>query len=147
MISSTVYLSNGWVVTLRNTMRNKLRRDVLYERLVSHAEALSETEHDYRNIFCWCAGHTDEVRLAQWKPPVVTASDEELLASFNAWVDELADERIAAEWYKAIIQLSAPLAALEQRKPEDVPEETLADPNSSRAAKPSKRKSPETSGA
>lgn len=128
-------------------MRHKMRRDVFYERLVAHAQGLSETEHDYRNIFCWCVGHTDEVQLAQWKLPAVTASDDELLASFNAWVDELADERIAAEWYKAIIQLSAPLAALEQRKPEDVPEETLTDPNSSRAAKPSKRRSKKTSGA
>lgn len=137
-------LSNGWEVALRYNMRDKLFRDILYMALVAQKEGLGDIQRDYRNLFCWCAAHTQYVSGTEaWKPP---KEGEDYEASFQVWLNAAQDETVVAEWYDHIRKLNLPVAAAEQQPLKLVPEDQQTDPNSSRAVRSSRQRSKKTSG-
>jgi len=85
---------------------------VSYEERFGAQFADSATLNSYWRSFTICASQTKRITGDGWQPPALTATAEQVAASFEAWMTAFSGDEITA-WLIAIGEINAPLVAAE----------------------------------
>lgn len=124
-------------IVLRNTPLEQLRLSVMAARFSTESDV--STEASLRNLFVWIATHTVSVSgLPTWQPPALSASTEDLQASFETLLTEVADFGVLNAWVDEIMKLRQPTADKVEKPESALTDEEKKVPNSRRKGRRSK---------
>lgn len=124
-------------IVLRNTPLEHLRLSVISARFPTDSDV--PTEATLRNLFAWIASNTVSVSgLPTWHPPALSASAEDLQASFETLLTEVDDFGVLNAWVDEIMKLREPMADAVEKPEGELTDEEKKVPSSRHKGRRSK---------
>lgn len=138
MLGEVTFRYGDIEATIATTLLANFRYRAFMNRLVVFEDATTDT---YREVFILIAAHTAAVTAGMdWQPPAMTATSEDLMASFETFYGQLPTAAPLDAWVACIRRALEPLADADE-KGTGAPSDFLAPPDSaSSSATPTRQR-------
>lgn len=127
MNNEATYNKNGVKVTFKKSLRTQIFYHHVLEVLTRDENAIDRTA---RAQYAFIAARVDSVKGVKWTPPAMGNSDDQIEASYQAFIDAVPDYEMFNEMFTTLDAIMSPLADPVQRTNEALTPEEQADPNS-----------------